>query len=143
MSARVVRVLRLGVAFHDAAGGRDRAMGPCHMTNCHSERSAAESRNLSGGASLIGTFPERCFDCASGYAQHDKVGASGYAQHDKRKPPPLPEGASVRVACVGVTLTLALSRRGRGDQAGRSRGYGCGRPEGYGTRVPALVLQTQ
>ncbi len=34
---------------------------------CHSERSAAESRNLSGGRGSFSTLPERCFGCA----QHD------------------------------------------------------------------------
>ena len=52
--------------------------------DCHSEQSAAEPRNLSGSVPpFTDVSPERCFDSASGSAQHDKVGASGSAQHDK------------------------------------------------------------
>ncbi len=63
--------------------------GGVTTVNCHSERSAAESRNLSGGApQSTRTLPERCFDCASGLPPSASLnmtrwGGLGSAQHDK------------------------------------------------------------
>ena len=52
---------------------------------CHSERSEAEPRNLSGDASpCTEACPEGCFDSASGSAQHDK----GATCHPERSAAP-------------------------------------------------------
>ena len=79
---------------------------------CHSERSEAEPRNLSGDASpCTDACPEGCFDSASGSAQHDKGGAPVTLDMTALPPSTQPR-LGVDVARFGSDKTALCVRRG-------------------------------
>ena len=87
-----------GCAQHDKAGDTCHPEQGAAPIPCHSERSAAEPRNLSGDVPLCtDASPERCFGCA---------------QHDNALPPSASRRLGVDVARFGSDKTALCVRQG-------------------------------
>ncbi len=113
---------------HGVVGGSSHPEQGAARIPCHSERSAAEPRNLSGDTPLCtDASPERCFDSASGSAQHDKAGSDCHSERSAAEPrnlsgdapppaAPLPPSTEPRlgvdVARFGSDKTALCLRRG-------------------------------